>query len=119
MEQEHKQLLDGIKKILNEIYDLKNNLDKIYLSKESWSIYHETINKDLNNLGKMVREFEKQVKEIVSEFQKQFKEIVSENHRQNIQHTRLSSKVGTIIGICGGLSGLGVLLMTFLRRLGE
>lgn len=96
--------LNTILENLNHIHSDIAKFDEKYLRSESWEIYHSMINKDLNNLGCKIREFEETIKN-----------ITNINQRQDIAFTKLSTKVATILGIIGGLSGVGAIIAYLIR----
>ena len=98
---------DGIMKILDSLSayqaaleDSFRQLDSKFLRKESWDIYHDIINKDLNNLGGLIREVKTTVKE-----------LEKENVTQNLTVNTLSTRLGMIMGIVGGVGGLSALIL--------
>jgi len=111
VDNEHKQILDGLKKILIELHttqqkleDRLSQLDEKYVLIREWRIYHDIINRDLKNLGDKIREVEKQVKS-----------INEKNQKQDIEHTKLATKIGTIIGLLGGLGGLTAIVLKLIE----
>ena len=123
MEDKHKQLLDGLEKILkglNHINSNINQLDEKYLRLNEWKIYHEHMTRDLNNLGDKVRSMEKVVKEELSNYSgrvdDRLSKLESKNHDQDIATTKISGKVASIIG--GASLFVGAIITIILKLFG-
>jgi hypothetical protein len=65
-----------------------------HLTREAWGIYYEQINKDLNNLGDKVREIEGRVRG-----------VEDDNNRQDIAHTKISTRVAILMSTGAALVG--------------
>lgn len=103
MEQDY--ILQLIKE-LNERFDsLGRELRELSLSKESFNIYWNTIERDLRNLGDKIRILESKTLE-----------LASVNAEQDVKSAKISVKVGYIIGGASLLLGaiIGAALKYFL-----
>lgn len=92
-------------KDLNEKFDvLSNESRNLYLNKESFNIYWNTVERDLRNLGDKIRSLENRTVK-----------LVSDNAQQDIKSAKMSVKVGFIIGSASLITGalLGILANYF------
>src|SRR6056297_1226298 len=139
MDQEHRQILAGLKKVLSDLRTIKDIMQQDggdHLKLGEWRIYHQMINKDLNNIGQKVRaleadnsevrvsyqdkleqlslEHEAQIQEIRKKYDAQIDNLRSNDHQQDLAHAKLSTKIGVILGLVGGPAGIAALIFSLL-----